>query len=535
MPKKIQTDNKSADKAPRRVELRIALLLGLILLLCYSYYFYMGGNWNIETRLALTHAIVDDGTLMIDRYEARTGDKAFYKGHYYCDKAVGASFLGVPVYWAVRPLLARYGATGTWVAGNYIISFFTTAIPSAMLGVLFYLLLGAFVAAAKPRIWLTLAYGLGTIAFPYATMFFGHQTAAAFAFIAFYLLFRARHRKWSGGGVFFAGLLAGYALITDYLSVAVILGLVVYAVVTVLQVKLPASPNKLAGRTSKPPAGSKPVGGGAIPPAGFRPPAGFKPAGGSRMIISLWPFFIGIILPLPLQLWYNWACFDNAFASAYKYEALPQFARGMSVGLMGITFPKLEALYQLTFGPRRGLFYGSPFLLFALPGAWLLMRRLKSKAARSATRALSEISKFRLEGSICAGVGIFTLLLNSGYYLWWGGEIYGPRFLLPALPFIALLALPALYRAPKAFKLLAVTSIVFTSVVVITIPFISEASPNPLFDGAFRSLIRNGLDLRPNFTFNAMSLFGLDDIRSVLPLAAIIAICLKYLASLKAP
>jgi hypothetical protein len=32
-----------------------------------------------------------------------------------------------------------------------------------------------------------------------------------------------------------------------------------------------------------------------------------------------------------------------------------------------------------------------------------------------------------------------------------------------------------------------------------------------------------------------MSLFGLDDIRSVLPLAAIIAICLKYLASLKAP
>jgi hypothetical protein len=195
----------------------------------------------------------------------------------------------------------------------------------------------------------------------------------------------------------------------------------------------------------------------------------------------------------------------------------------------------LEALYQLTFGPRRGLFYGSPFLLFALPGAWLLMRRLKLKASRSATRALSEISKFRLEGIICAGVGLLTLLLNSGYYLWWGGEIYGPRFLLPALPFIALLVLPALYRAPKAFKLLAVTSIVFTSVVVITIPFISEASPNPLFDGAFRSLIRNGLDLRPNFTFNAMSLFGLDDIRSVLPLAAIMAICLKYLASLKAP
>jgi hypothetical protein len=39
---------------------------------------------------------------------------------------------------------------------------------------------------------LTLGYGLGTIAFAFSTVFFGHQIAALLLFGAFYLLFQVR-------------------------------------------------------------------------------------------------------------------------------------------------------------------------------------------------------------------------------------------------------------------------------------------------------------------------------------------------------
>ncbi len=472
---------KTASSVPKRTgELRPALAIGLILFACYAYFFYMGGNWNIESRLALVHAIVEEKTLAIDSYESRTQDKAFYDGHYYCDKAVGASFLGVPVYAAFRPLLASRGPQSLWATGNYLVNLFVTAIPSAVAGALFFLLLGRFLPAAVPRIWLTLAYGLGTLAFPYATMFFGHQTAAALLVISFFLLFRMRSKKWSPPIALVAGLLAGYALITDFLAVAVVLGLVIYAIATV---------KKSA-------------------------PSSFLP-----FTFYLLPFLLGLLAPLPLQLWYNQACFGSPFASAYHYEVLAKFREGMSAGMMGLTYPKLEALYQLTIGPRRGLLYCSPFLLFTIPGAYLMIRRREHRA----------------EGLLCAGVGLLSILLNSAYYLWWGGGVYGPRFLIPAIPFIALPVIFAIRYSPMAFKLLAITAIVFTAVVVVTTPLIPEPAKNPIFEAAFRDLFRRGLLAAPNFNFNLMMYFGLDDLRSLFPLLALVGIGLVYLRSLRLP
>lgn len=50
------------------------------------------------SQLALTRAIVDEGRLEIDSYYNETGDRAYYNGHYYTDKAPGLSFLALPVY-----------------------------------------------------------------------------------------------------------------------------------------------------------------------------------------------------------------------------------------------------------------------------------------------------------------------------------------------------------------------------------------------------------------------------------------------------
>ncbi|HEY7159726.1 MAG TPA: hypothetical protein VH815_00640, partial [Acidobacteriota bacterium] len=44
---------------------------------------------------------MDDGTFQIDNAIKRFGgsqDMAFYKGHYYSDKAIGVSILGIPIF-----------------------------------------------------------------------------------------------------------------------------------------------------------------------------------------------------------------------------------------------------------------------------------------------------------------------------------------------------------------------------------------------------------------------------------------------------
>ena len=503
--KKRVSPDKPAAKAPgeglpppaAKAAWRVPLVIGLILLACYSYFFYIIANWNIDTRLALTHAIVDKHTFAIDDYHLRTQDKAYYNGHYYCDKAVGVSFLGVPVYWAYRQVMGpsegsqlRRAYRGFF--GNHIISLFTTAVPAAIAGVLLYLLLGYFTSAVGWRVWLTLAYGLGTLAFPYATMFFGHQTAAALGFAAFFILFRMRRKGWSPWGALGAGVLAGYSLITDFLSFVVVGGLFIYAAIILLE----RNPDR-------------PV---------------------MQRLLPLLPFCIGVALPLPLQMWHNAACFGSPFASGYQYEVVEKFRVGMSRGFMGITYPRPEAFFQLTFGPRRGLFYESPFLLFMIPGVYIMVRRWRRGPGKA---ILPAESPYRLEGWLCAGIAFFSILLNSAYYLWWGGAAYGARFAIVAIPFMAVPALFAIPRAPIAFKILAAGSILFTSVVVITTPLIGEISPNPLLEGSFRTLFSNFFMAHPMFNFNLMMYLGVDDLRSVLPLVGLVAICLLYLRSLK--
>src|SRR5205085_11659844 len=69
-----------------------ALLFGV-----YAY-FYQAGGWNQNSRFDLVRAVAEHGTLAIDRYAANTGDDSRFGGHYYCDKAPGASALCLPTY-----------------------------------------------------------------------------------------------------------------------------------------------------------------------------------------------------------------------------------------------------------------------------------------------------------------------------------------------------------------------------------------------------------------------------------------------------
>ena len=58
-------------------------------------YFYQGGGWNQNSRFALVRAMTERDTLQIDAYREATGDRAVWNGHYYSDKAPGASLLAL--------------------------------------------------------------------------------------------------------------------------------------------------------------------------------------------------------------------------------------------------------------------------------------------------------------------------------------------------------------------------------------------------------------------------------------------------------
>ena len=54
----------------RRLERRRAWLIGLALLVCYSYFYYLGGNWNVGSRDAQIMALAEEHTLAIDSHAA---------------------------------------------------------------------------------------------------------------------------------------------------------------------------------------------------------------------------------------------------------------------------------------------------------------------------------------------------------------------------------------------------------------------------------------------------------------------------------
>ena len=397
-------------------EKRFALLIFMALLFCYGYFFPRWADWNQNSRMDLTLAIVEQGTIRIDDYYSNTGDYAVHSGHIYTDKAPGTSFLGVPTYFVFRlvsntplaramlhrlsssPALAgtlREGGTGLleqkvyFAAALYSTTFVIVSFPSALLGALLYLFLGRLLPSRAARTLLVFAYGLATIAFPYSTVFMGHQIAAALLFLAFYLLYRIRQHEISQHWLWGVGGLSGLAVLIEFPALVPLLILSLYAL---------------------------------------------------WFLDRKWEI-VKIALPgLPLALilgWYNATAFGSPFASSYRF--LGRFPEISGTGFLGFSQPSLEALWGITFSPYRGLFFLSPFLLLAIPGFWYLLRE----------------HKWRAEGVLWLSLSVAQLVLISAWYDWRGGFAIGPRNLLNTLPFM-LPPIAACYRVWRETPLLRV-------------------------------------------------------------------------------
>ena len=71
-------------------------------------------------------------------------------------------------------------------------------------------------------------------------------------------------------------------------------------------------------------------------------------------------------------------------------------------------------------------------------------------------------------------VVISYFIYNIGYWLPFGGGSPGPRFLIPALPFLALGLAPAYRRLPTLTLALAIPSVTFMVIGALTFPLIGE-------------------------------------------------------------
>ncbi|MGC8840124.1 MAG: hypothetical protein ACP5QZ_01560 [Candidatus Sumerlaeaceae bacterium] len=371
-------------------------LVCLALWLTFIYVRHDEIGWNAKSRLCLTYALVDEATVRVDHFwqrpELSTRDIATVDGHYYSDKIIGTSLLGVPALAAVRLVERLQNRPFPPPVRHWLVAAGSVALLGAAAGGMFYRLaarylreiglglrqteLLAFVA--------TVGTFCGTMLLLYSGVVMPYLPAIFFLLLALFLLERADsgepRTRLTGARSFAIGLSLGLAILCEYLAAwPAVLLLCYFAMVTRHWRKC-----LIAG-------------------------------------IGL----LGGITPFAL---YCFAIFGR-FTIPYEYELETFFRQSMSRGLMGATLPKLSVAYLLAFHPYRGLFFYSPHLLLAVLGVIVSWRR----GSRWRQRSLVFVGAF---------LGIF--LYNAGYYLWWGGWGLAPRFLAVGVPFLALLSVPAL-------------------------------------------------------------------------------------------
>ena len=344
--------------------------------------------------------------------------------------------------------------------------------PPRCSAALLYLFLAEFGLAASLRAWLALALGFGTLLLPYATALFGHNLGAACVGGAFLLLWKQK-QEWRLGRGLAAGALIGLGAICDFTTLFLSAFLGLYALWVALKI------------------------------SNFK----FQI---SNLLVRIVPVAVVALAFVAIQLAANWASFGHPFTFPHVYHVQAAFRARHTRGMLGVHLPELVPLWQLTFGGHRGLFHGSPMLLLALPGFFLLGRR------------------HRPEAILLAAAWLGVVLLSAGYENWEAGSAYGPRYQIATLPLLLLAVACAAERWPFIFKALAALSMGFMFIVTAHTPMVQESLPVPLV-AALAAFSAGQLE-QPNLG----ALLNLPGLLSLLPLLVVeIALLLGLWASLR--
>jgi len=405
--------------------------LGILAIVCLALAaatVMQASGWNQSSHYALTKSIAG-GSPIIDPYRKWTGDKARFEGHWYSSRAPGLALLSVPAYAGLElvgapAVAARADALKREGEAIWALGLWAAVLPLALILVLVRRL-GERVEPGfgTPA---AVALGAGTLLLPFSTMLFSHVLSAALGFAAFALLWRERSRPPRLVLLALAGLLAGLGVAAEYPTVFIAAALGLYAI-------------------SRGPEGAESM--------DRRP----------RIVAAVrrgLAYSAGVVAGVvPLLAYDQWA-FGSPTHLAYAD------LKAHNSGFFGIGLPDPGVAVELLLS-SRGLLTLAPILVLGLAGIVLLARR-----------------GLRAEAYTITGVALAYLLYNAGYFLPFGGEVPGPRFLISALPFLGVPLALAFRRLPGPAIALALASTVMMATATITDPLIENEADTGLWGPA---------------------------------------------------
>jgi len=401
-----------------------------VILLASSAYFWHSRDWNGASRLMLTYAAVDRGTVAIDGLERQTGDLARNQGRFYSDKLPGFSAVAVLPYAATKAIggwpdhpVGRPGFAH-WPT-DYWVTLATSGLATAVAGAILVRLAIGLGCGPRRAMLVGLTYGLATPAYIYATLPYGHQLSAC-ALLGSYALLGSKNAT---RGPFLAGTLAAFAATVELQvgPVAAVLGFDIIGQV-------------IAGR---------------------------KPASAVA-----W-FAIGAVGPTLFLLGYNLLAFGSPWEMGYFHHANPRFAQVHSAdNPTGLVRPDWSLVGELLWGGRRGLIRFAPVVALAVPGLFVLAKTGRRRELIVASAAMASV-----------------FVVNLSYPEWTGGWSTGPRLLLPLMPF-AMIPVAALLGSGRKWATWLAIVLAAVGWVEMTIyqgadARIPETIARPLLDGAW--------------------------------------------------
>ncbi len=398
-------------------------------------------NPNQVSRVHLTLAILDGGTLSIDRYLDLVGteDRSVYRGHYYSDKAPGVSVWLVPFAWMMVGSGSHAKMTVTeYRALMYGLRVLGISIPAVVFWLACVRWFRAWAGSELRAVAVVLAGALGTNALVYSTHIFGVMPCAIALFGSFLAARSSRAADATRdrsriAHALLAGTLAGLAFVLDPLAGFAMGVLGVYA-------------------------------------------ATGRPGRTLRAAV----FGVGLAGPLALWMAYNVACFGHPLETGIHHHAERAFAERYASGFHGFHLPTVEGWSGLWLSGRRGMLFLSPFLAAAVPG-WVRMWR--STTARA-------------DAAVCIAVTLAVTLFATMSIDWAGGWAVGSRYLVPTLPFLLVGVAAAIAPAPDDPWVapvlgLAASGIVAVALSEVTFPAFPAVFDNPVAHFAW-PLLRSG-------------------------------------------